>query len=334
MNTGPKKLLGVSDAMHGGAQSASKGDDILGRAIGQRVFGFGPHKLIGIDLWGIGRKLMYMEALALTNELLNDEAPVDRAAIPEQHNWSAQMAQQVVQETDDLHPGNVGAVETEVKSKPLTRRGDADGGDGRNPLPRIAVSDNRSMADRRPGLAHVRDEEESAFVEEYEMGPKSLGFFLTRATAFSSNVRWLARFSAWPGAPASATSILDPSSLATHDRSDTESRNVSRSAWQFAAESTTPCYIPPRQHLAPTVRGACAFATRTSVAGVRALVWPAGLLPHLGESPGSNAPRSLSKRSESRPLTGTFCQPAAGLRLDVFALLAAERFHGVACPLA
>jgi len=319
--------------MDSAAESTRKLNHVLWRTIGQRVFGFGPHKLIGIELWGIGWKAMHIEPLVLANELLDDDAPVDSAAIPEQHNRSAQVAQEVTQEADDLHPGNIGAVETEVKSKPLARWRDGDSRNGRNPLPAVAVSEDRGMADRRPGLAHVRDEEKSAFVEEYEMGPKSLGFFLTPATAASSTVRWLARFSAWLGAPASATSTLDPSSLATHDRSDTESRNVSRSAWQFAAESIALSYIPPRQHLAPTVAGACAFATWTTVAGARALVWAAGRLPHLGESPGPNAPRSLSKRSASPPQTGTSCQPAAKLQLDVFALLAVEGFHGVACPI-
>jgi hypothetical protein len=151
---------------------------------------------------------------------------------------------------------------------------------------------------------------------------------------FSSTVRWPPRFSAWLDALASATSILAPPSLATHDRNDRESRNVSRSAWQFAAESIALSYIPPRQRLAPTGPGVYAFATRTTVVVGRALVWAAGLLPHLGESPGPNAPRSLSKSSASRPRTGTSCQLAAELRLDVFVLLVVERFHGVACPIA
>lgn len=320
--------------MDSAAEPISKLNDVLWRTIGQRVFGFGPHKLIGIELWGIGWKSMHMEPLVLANELLDDEAPVDGATIPEQHHRSVQMPEEVTQKADDLHPRNIGAVETEVKSKPLARGRDSDCGDGRNPLPTVAVSKDRSIANWRPGLAHVRDEEESAFVEEYEMGPKSLGFFLTPATAAFSSARWLARFSAWLGAPASATSILDPSSPATHDRSDRQSRNVSRSAWQFAAESIALWYSPPRQHLAPTVAGACAFATSTTGAGAQALVWAAGLLPHLGESPGPNAPRSLSKRSVSRLQTGTFCQLAKELRLDVFVLLAVEGFHGVACPIA
>jgi hypothetical protein len=334
VNTGAKKPLGVSDAMHGAAQSPSKLDNIFGRTVGQRALGFGPHKLIGIELWGIGWKSIHMEPLVLANELFDDDAPVDGATIPEQHNRSAQVPQKVTQEADDLHPGNIGTVETEVKSKALARWGDTDCGDGRNPLPRVPVSEDRRMANRCPGLAHVRDEEESAFIEEYEMGPKSLGFFLSSVTDAFSSVRWLARFSAWLGAPVSATSILGPSSLATHDRSDTESRNVSRSAWQFAAESIALSYSLLRQHLAPAVRGACAFAIWTTLAGARASVWPAGLLPHLGESPGPNVPPSLSRRSASRPQTGRSCQPAKELRLDVFVLLAVEGFHGVACPLA
>jgi hypothetical protein len=334
VNAGPKKPLRATDAVDSAAKSTCKLNDILWRTISQRVFSFGPYKLIRIELWGIGWKSMHMEPLVLANELLNDEAPVDRAAIPKQHHRSAQVPEEVTQEADDLHPRNVGAVETEVKSKPLARWRDGDGGDGRNPLPAVAVSKDRGMADRRPGLAHVRNEKESAFVEEYEMGPKSSGFFLTRATAFSSTVRWLARFSAWPGAPASATSIVDPSSLATHARSDRESRNVSRSAWQFAARSRVLSCTPPRQHLAPTVARAAAFATWTTVAGARALVWAAGLRPHLGESPGPNAPPSLSKRSASRPQTGTFCQLAAKLWPAVFGFLAVEGFHGVACPIA
>ena len=315
-------------------EATSKLNDVLWRTVGQRVFGFGPDKLIRIELWGIGWKSIHMEPLVLVNELLDDDTPMDSAAVPQQHNRSAQMAQEVTQESDDLHPGNIGTVEAEVKSKPLARRGDGDGGDGRNSLPAVAVSKDRGTADRRPGLAHVRNEEEAAFVEEYEMGPKSLGFFLTPATPASSSVRWLARFSAWPGAPASATSILNPSSLATHDHSDRESRNVSRSAWQFAAESIVLWYSPLRQRHAPTIVGAAAFETWINVAGARALVWPAGPLSHLGESPEPNAPPSLSKRSASRPQTGTSCQPATELRLDVFVLLVVGGFHGVACPLA
>ena len=77
MNAGPKKPLRAPDAMDSAAELTSKLNDVFWRAIGQRVFGFGPHKLIGIELWGIGWNPIHMEPLVLANELLNDEAPVE-----------------------------------------------------------------------------------------------------------------------------------------------------------------------------------------------------------------------------------------------------------------
>lgn len=225
-------------------------------------------------------------------------------------------------------------METKVKSKPLSRWGDRNGGDGRNPIPLVAVSEDGGTADRRPGLADVRNEEEAAFVEEYQMGPKSLGFFLSSATDASSSVGGPARLSVWPGAPASARSIRAPSSPATHGRGDTELRNVSRSAWRSVAGSTDPWYIPPPQRLAPGAAGACVSETGTTGAVGQASVWAEARLLHRGESLGPNAPLSLSKRSESRPRTDTSCQPAAKLWPDFFVLLAVEGFHGVACPIA
>jgi hypothetical protein len=105
--------------MHGTADSTPKLDNVFGRTIGQRVFGFGPHKLIGIELGGVGWKSIHVEPLVLIKETLDDEASVDGAPVPQQHNRSAQVAQKVTQEADDLHPGNIGAVETKVKSKAL-----------------------------------------------------------------------------------------------------------------------------------------------------------------------------------------------------------------------
>ena len=88
MIAGPKKPLRAPHTMDSAAEPRSKLNDVLWYTIGERVFGFGPHKLIGIEFWGIGRKLMHMESLVLANELLDDEAPVDGTAIPEQHSRS------------------------------------------------------------------------------------------------------------------------------------------------------------------------------------------------------------------------------------------------------
>jgi len=333
VNAGPKELLGVSDAIHSAVQSAAKLDNIFGRTIGQRVFGLGPYKLIRVKFWGVGREPMRMEPAVVAEEFLDDCAPVDGATIPQQHNRCAQMPEEVAQKADDLHSRDVSGMEAKVKSKPLSRWGDSDGGDGRNPLPPVAVSENGGTAHRCPGLADVRNKEESAFVEEYQMGPKSLGFFLSPATDASSSVRWPARLFVWHGAPASAMSILDPSSPAPHGRGDTELRNVSRSAWRSVAGSKDPWYIPPPQRLAPGVRGACVSETGTAGAVGQASVWAEARLLHPCESPGPSALPSLWTRSESRPRIGRSCQPEVTQWPGVCVPPAVEEFHRVSCSI-
>lgn len=244
----------------------------------------------------------------LTQELLDDDAPMDAAAIPDEHDRPAQVAQEVAQEPDDLQPRDVGGVETEVEPQFLARGRDGDGGDGRDAIPPVAVPEDGGPADRGPGLADVRDEEEAALVEEREMGPKPAGFFLSGAIAASSSVRWPPRPSAWRGVPASATSIPSPSSPATRDQGDRRSRSASRSAWRCAAGSRVASHIPPRQHRAPAAAAACAFDPGTG-AGDGPASASAATRPrrHRG-MPGPTAPRSLSRRSGSPPPTGTSCR--------------------------
>ena len=334
MNAGPKKSLGVSHAVDCAAESASKLNNVLGRTVGQVVFGLGPHVLVRVKLRGIWREPMHMEPLVPAHKLPNDGALVDGAAIPKEYNRPAQVLEKVAQESDDLHTGDVGTVQTEVKSKPLAQRGYGDRRDGRNPIPLIAMSEDGRFPDRCPGLAHVRDEEEPAFVEKYEMGPNSSGFFLYPANRISSSGRWFPRLCVWPDVPASATSIGDSSSPATHGPGGSESRSAFRSAWQSAAGSTgLSCILLPKR-LSPAIAAACASGTGRTVADAQGLAWAAERLAHLGERSGPNALQSLSRSLESRPQTDTSCQLAVEQRPDVFVLPAAGGYHWVSCPIA
>jgi len=152
--------------MNGPAEAASEFGDVLGRRIGEIVLGLGPDKLLRIDLWRIRWKGEDMKPLVPAQEFFDDDALVDGAAVPEQHHRPPQMAKQVPQESDDLHAGDVLAVETEVKPKALARGGYREGGDCGNSIPPVAVPEDGGLPDRRPSLADVRDEEKSAFVEE------------------------------------------------------------------------------------------------------------------------------------------------------------------------
>ena len=126
MNAGPKKPLGVSDAMDGAAESASKLNDVLGCTVGQSTLGLGPHELVWVKLRGIEREPVNMDPLVPAQELLDDDAPVGGDAIPKEYERSAHVPEKVAQESENFHAGDVGTVETEVKSKPLPRRRDGD----------------------------------------------------------------------------------------------------------------------------------------------------------------------------------------------------------------
>lgn len=153
---------------------------------------------------------MDMEAFLISNKIPNDNTPMDRAPIPKENDGSAQMLEEASQKSDDLHSCDIVCMATEVKSQTFSGWGYGNAGDDGNPISFVAMLENRSFSDRRPSLADIRDEEKSAFIEEDEMGSKSLRFFLCEANRTSSSVRWWIRPVAEPVAPVSGRSNPSP----------------------------------------------------------------------------------------------------------------------------
>lgn len=320
--------------MNRAAEAVPKFSDISWRAIRQSALGMGPDEFVRVEFRGVRREAINTEPFVLSEKLTDDDTPVDRAAIPQEHDRTAQMPQEMAQETNDLHAGDVGCVETEVKPKTFARGRHGDGGDGRYAVPPIAVSEDGGLTDRRPGLADVGNEEEPAFVEEDEMGPKFSGFFLYAATRLASSGRWPPRPFAGPGAPVFATSIPSSASPATHGPGGSGSRTVVRSVWLCDAGSIAGLRILPPGDLVPATVAACASGAATAAVDARASVWAGAHRCRPGESSGPSAPQSLWRSSGSQPQTDTFCQSAARQRRGIFALRVVEGFHVVSCPIA
>lgn len=297
------------------------------------MLGLGPDKLIRIDFWGIGREAVDPKPLMLAKEILHDDAPVDCAAVPKKHHRSTQMPEEVAQEGDDLHAGDIVRVETKVKPETPLGRGYGDAGDDGNPIPPVAMLKKGGLPNRRPGLADVRDEEESAFVEKDEMGPKFLGFFLNAANRVSSSARWLSRPVAEPAAPASDRSSPSPASPATHGQDDSVFRNVSRSAWICAAESTGPSYILRTGNPLPATATAGASVMAPASADVQEQAWAEVLSSHPRGELEPSAPPNLLRNSESRLLIDRSCRTEAGLWPAPFASGAARGIQGVSFPI-
>ncbi len=273
------------------------------------------------------------EPLVPGQEFLDDDALVDGAAVPEQHHRPPQMVKQVPQEFNDLNSGDVLAMETEVKTQALPRGGYRKGGDCGNPIPPVAVSEDRGLPDWRPSLTDVRDEEKPAFVEEGEMGTKFSGFFLYPTTRVSSSGRWPSRPAAWRGAPASAMSIRNSPSTARYDPGGSEFRNACGSAWKCAAVSTNPLYIQPPEVLVSAAASACASVVAPTAADGQKPAWPEAPWPRLSENFGPSAPQNLWKNSRLRPRTDKSCQPGAWLQHAVCVIRVREGFLGVSYPI-
>ena len=101
--------------------------DVFGRAVGEGMLGFGPHEFVRVKLRSIGREPMRMESFMPEHKFLDDDAPVDRASIPQQHHRPPQMTQEIAQESNDFKTADVGAVKAEVESQAFARWGNGDG---------------------------------------------------------------------------------------------------------------------------------------------------------------------------------------------------------------
>jgi len=94
------------------------------------------------------------------------------------------MAQQLAEKYAYLLLPNVVVVEMIVEAQSLLFRTDRDSGDDRDFVPLLAMTMNRSVASRSPGLDHVGNQEESRLVREYQMGAQPSSVFFTRVHFF------------------------------------------------------------------------------------------------------------------------------------------------------
>ena len=290
MDTGPQQFLGPTNAVDRTTQLRPKRGDVRWRTIGQGVLCLGPDEFIRVKFRGIRGEAMNVKPFMLAEEISDDDAPVNRAAVPKEHHRPTQMPEKVAQESNDLHAGDVDRMEAEVQPETLSGWGHGDAGDDGNAIPAIAVFENRGLPDWRPGPADIKDEQESAFVEEDEMGPKSSGFFLYAANRVSSSARWLSRPVAEPAAPASGKSNPIPAAPATHALDDSASQNVSRSTWLRAAGSTGPSHILPTGSPWPATATSGASAAVSASADAQERVWDGELSSPPGDGFEPSAP--------------------------------------------
>jgi len=86
----------------------------------------------------------------------------------------------MAEEHADLFLPDVLEVELVVEAQAVSSRAYGDSRDDRDFVPLIAMTMNRSLASWCPGLDHIRDQQESGFVDEDDVGAQPRSVFFTR----------------------------------------------------------------------------------------------------------------------------------------------------------
>jgi len=175
---------------------SSRGElfDFRGSEVCERVvLQVAPDLLHGIELRCVGREPHHVKAAMATDEGRDGAAAMDAESVPDQDDWTLQVAQEVAEEIDGPRDVDVSVCcEGEVKSHPPPPRRHCQCSDDRSLLPvTAALVQHRSLAAWRPGPPDQRRGEQTTLVQEDQMGVQPPGAFFT---LFQSTLtqRWIA----------------------------------------------------------------------------------------------------------------------------------------------
>lgn len=154
---------------------------IAGNTVGQGAFEIRPNELIRIEFGRISREPVDVEPGMSAEKFLGHLPPVRLAVVPEENHLSAKVTQELAQKSRhfwslDVLPG----METGIKGQAPPSRRDGKGRDGRNLVPMHGTTQDRRLTTGGPGSMNCRNQQESSFVEENEVGSESFGFFYMR----------------------------------------------------------------------------------------------------------------------------------------------------------
>lgn len=307
-----KKSLGVADSSDGATQMSSQVIGGFVSAVGQVPLTMCPDVFNRVKLGSVAGQTEDMEPIIFCQEGFNVRSFVDGAAVPDKNHMFSQMPQQISKESDDLMTCDVVGMETHIEAKSSASRRDCKASNGRNLFMAVTVAKDWRLTRWRPSLTDNRYEQEPAFVEKGQMGPKFLGFFLYWAKLFSSIRLLPSRSAAKHVSPASGNSSQNCFVIASRLR---HRYNVCRiltgSGLRYASASICRWHDLLMQLLAAAFSSSWFFAARL----VRAAAptepgseFPSGLFPDRFET---SERLNLRRLSAFPQHSGRFCLNAA-----------------------
>jgi hypothetical protein len=148
--------------------------------MGERGFEVGPDELVGIQVGGLAGERLDVHPWTTGEQGANVGTLVNAAAVPENDDVPAELAEHGAQEHRDLHMSDI-APRLEMAVEPAAPPPGADGHgrDRRDFVAAIPMPDDRRVAAGRPGTPEVGNQQEATFVEEHQMGVQALRVFFT-----------------------------------------------------------------------------------------------------------------------------------------------------------
>lgn len=143
------------------------------------VLAVGPDVLHWVQFRRVGWQVLHLQtAFLIADKSLRDQAAVGRKAVPNQQNVAIDIAEQVLEELNDL----LGLDRLFEDLKVEVPEGNA--GDYRKGLPVEVELENRRLPSRRPRAPPMRPLAQAAFVYEDDCPALFLGFFLISGHRF------------------------------------------------------------------------------------------------------------------------------------------------------
>jgi len=256
---------------------------------------------------------------------------MDRSPIPQQDHGPPKMPEQVLQEGSDIQPREIAGAKIEIEGQSSPLGGHGQGADRRDSILFVEIVNERCFSFGSPGAGHVGDEQETGFIEEDQMGAKTLSVFLYGASDTASSGRWRLRLVGGPDAPVFDNSTPGLPGVSRRGRGDRPCPNAVESSRRHALRSTDPSDIRRP--------GGLSGATSPVASSVTGKAWADGPAWLGAEDPGSlfsgtsdptGTPNSRT-RSLRAPQPTDSCPPlATGWPVGVAAPVAG-RFLEVSC---
>jgi hypothetical protein len=300
--------------------------------IGQGTLKGIPDEFVWIEFWSISGKAVTGQPGMLTDEFFGCCSFMRGTAVPEQHNGTTQMLEQLVEKLSDFGRFDVLVrVKPGIQSDSFSVRGDTDSRDSRNLIPFVRATQDRGLSPRCPCSEYVRNEQEPTFVEKHQVSSEFFGFFLYSAMWCFSNTQSPVRPVLSPSFPVSDNSSQVLSGIAIGGSYDRICQNGSLLPPSPCVESKGRLYIRNSSPLSVmsvsmpvSAVGLIWVASRTPVSVSRLWNLSSDILSTNGILNSQNIPISgiLPADSCSVSVTGWPAGVASPVALD---------FHGVSC---